>query len=286
MEPFSVIIPAYNEEKAVRKTVSGLKTYLETNFFDKYEIIVVNDGSTDATAKELEGMDGIKVITHPKNKGYGASIKEGVENSKYEWIIWFDGDGQHQNEYIPSLLEKRKTADMVLGERKGYKGPLIRQPGKKILKWTAEFLTGQKIPDINSGFRIFRKEHFNRFKHLLPDGFSTSTTLTMCFLTEGLFVAYVPIEIKKREGKSTVSMKHGTQTFLLILRMIMLFNPLKIFLPPSVLTLVFGIIFGVDGIIRYGSFPTSAVVIIIAGMLLFFNGLLADQIAVLRRERK
>jgi glycosyltransferase involved in cell wall biosynthesis len=288
MKQFSIIIPAYNESSALYQTVTRLKEFLERNFVHQYEyeIIVVNDGSTDRTKEILENIKNITVITHPRNKGYGASIKSGVKNAKYDWILLFDADGQHNSEYLPKIIEKSYDAEMVVGKRIGYKGPLLRQPGKKILKRVAEYLTGEKIPDINSGLRMFKKEDFNQFKHLLPDGFSLSTTLTMSFLTAGLNISYVPIKIEKRQGKSTVRpIKHGFGTILLMLRLIMLFNPLKIFLPISFFSGLLTLAFLVHDIAIL-NITSSTTILFLATIMIFCFGLVADQVSILRRDIK
>jgi len=175
---------------------------------------------------------------------------------------------------------------MVVGERVTYKGPFLRQPGKKILTWVGSYLVGKKIPDINSGFRLINKQEFFRFIHLYPNSFSLSTTTTLAFFKDGLTIKYVPIKInpREKESKSTVKpFKHGLQTLLLILRVIMLFNPLKIFIPLSMLLLASGFSFSLYGVFTFGRFPVSGLLIIITGFLVFFNGLLADQISTLRR---
>lgn len=251
---FSVIVPAYNEEKIIKSVVEGLKKFfLENNYPNRpYEIIVVNDGSTDKTAEIIKEIPDIKLINHQYNKGYGAAIKNGVKNSKYDWLLFFDADGQHSTEYLPQILKEMSAAtDMIIGARSGnYQGPFLRQPGKKFLTWVAEYLTEQKIPDINSGLRIIKKEYFNQFSHLLPNGFSLSTTLTMSFLNAGLNIIYVPVKVNKRTGESTVKQaKHGTETLLLIFRIIMLFNPLKIFFPISLITGTMTLVFLVWNIV-------------------------------------
>lgn len=284
MTRFSIIIPAYNEEKAIKSTLDDLKNFLENNYQSSdYEIIVVNDGSTDKTKEILETISGIKTINHQYNKGYGASIKDGVKNSKHDWMLLFDADGQHNAKYIPQLIKEAGNTDMVVGKRIGYQGPSIRQPGKKILKWIAQYLTEQKIPDINSGFRIIKKEYFNQFVHLFPNGFSISTTSTMAFLNAGLNINYIPIEINKRTGKSTVKPHHAISTTLLIFRTIMLFNPLKIFFPISFFTGLLTVGFLVWDIYLFDISGTT-IILFITTIMVFCFGLLADQISSIRRD--
>lgn len=286
MIKFSVIVPAYNEENAIKETVEGLKKFLAGNYqTSDYEIIVVNDGSTDKTGEILREIEDINLIDRKNNKGYGASIKDGVKISKHDWILLFDADGQHSPRYIPTLIKKAlfDGSDMVIGQRIGYQGPSIRQPGKKILKWIAQYLAEQKIPDINSGFRLVKKEYFNQFAHLFPNGFSISTTSTMAFLNAGLNINYVSIEINKRIGKSTVMPRHAVSTALLIFRIIMLFNPLKIFFPISFLTGLLTIAFLIWDIITFDISGTT-IILFITTIMVFCFGLLADQISSIRRD--
>jgi glycosyltransferase involved in cell wall biosynthesis len=286
MLKFSVIIPAYNEKGAIKETIDGLKKFLAEKYQSSdYEIIVVNDGSTDKTGEILKGIGDIKLIDRKNNKGYGASIKDGVKESKFDWILFFDADGQHDPKYIPRLIEEAENADMVVGKRTGYQGPSVRQPGKKILKWVAEYLTGQKIPDINSGFRLVKKVLFNQFAHLFPNGFSISTTSTMAFLNAGLNVHYASIEINRRIGKSTVKARHAISAMLLIFRIIMLFNPLKIFFPISFAAGLLTLLFLAWDIILFNISGTT-IILFLTTIMVFCFGLLADQISSLRREIK
>ncbi len=284
---FSIIIPVFNEESSVIEVIEKLKDYLSQQNY-VYEIIAINDGSTDKSKELLQAIYGIKLINHPYNKGYGAAIKTGVKNSQYDWVLFYDSDGQHQPEYISKLLEQVEGNEMVVGERVGYKGPFIRQPGKKILHWIANYLVNQKIPDLNSGLRLVKKDLVLQFLPILPNNFSLSTTITLAFFKEGLNVKYVSITINKRKGenRSTVKMKDGLQTLLLILRVITLFNPLKVFIPASLFLLIFGTGFSIYGIVRFGRLPNSGIIIFLSGFILFFNGIFADQIAAIRRGIK
>jgi glycosyltransferase involved in cell wall biosynthesis len=285
MEPFSILIPAYNEETGVESAVEKIKTFLQKKYSSQeYEIIAINDGSKDKTRDILSSISGIKLINHDINKGYGAAIKSGARAAKYNWIMLYDSDGQHSPEYIPALLEKRKEADMVIGKRTGNNGPLLRRPGKKVLKWIAQYLTGQKIPDINSGLRVINKKYFDQFSHLYPNGFSISTTSTMAFLTAGLNIAYTPIKVDKREGKSMVRPRHAIQMFLLISRIVMLFNPLRIFFPASVFTGLLMTMFLAYDVVHLNISSTTTI-LFLATVIIFCFGLLADQISAIRRDK-
>ena len=284
----SVIIPAYNEEKMIAQTIEGLRNELDKLDLD-YEIIVINDGSIDKTKKTLKEVPGIQIINHPYNKGYGASLKTGIKNAKFDFILFFDADGQHPTKEIPNLLKYTKDFDMIAGARiKGkYKGPFVRLPGKKLLHLIANYLVGMKIPDLNCGFRIVKKAKMKKFLHLTPNGFSFSTTTTLAFITECLNVKFVPVQIKKRIGKSTVKSKDALRMLLLILRIILLFSPLKIFLPVSfglfllaILSILYDIFFQAFNI------TDATILFFVSSMLVFFFGLLSDQIAAIRREIK
>lgn len=287
----SVIIPAYNEEKTIKETVEDLKKELN-NLDLEYEIIVANDASTDKTKEILEKIQGIKLINHPYNKGYGASLKIGIKNAKFDNLLFFDADGQHPSKEIPNLLKYINDFDMVAGARikKGYKGPYIRWPGKKLLNIIANYLSEKKIPDLNCGFRLIKKKEILRFFHILPSGFSFSATTTLAFIKENLNVKFVPMEMNKRAGKSTVKPRDAYKMFLLILRVILLFSPLKIFLPIAGLLFILGITLFISDVAH--SYHTSinigdaTILLFISSLLSFFFGLLADQIAAIRREKE
>lgn len=284
---FSVIIPAYNEAEAIKGVLQELKTYLNEKKYQA-EIIVVDDGSTDQTNKILKDFQDIKFISHPYNKGYGASLKTGIKNAEYDWILWYDADGQHKPEYIEELIKYRNEYDMVIGARLGYQGPFFRQPGKKLLHYLAEYLVQQKIPDLNSGLRLVKKDLFLKFSHILPNGFSASTTITLAFFKEGFNVKYVPIAIKKRKGESSVKIRDGLKTVMFILRIIILFSPLRIFLPVSILTFGLAIFSLILDIFPYSqgqlNIGDTTILLFVSSLLFFFFGLLADQISAIRRE--
>jgi glycosyltransferase involved in cell wall biosynthesis len=160
-EGISIIIPAYNEAGIIGQTITNLKLALE-QIGEIFEIIVVNDGSSDATAEEA-AKTGVKVINHPYNKGYGAAVKSGVKEAQYNWLGFYDADGQHTPETFISLIPYVKDYDMIVGAREGYRGPAVRQPGKKLLQWIANYLSDVKIPDINSGLRLVKKRIISAF---------------------------------------------------------------------------------------------------------------------------
>lgn len=277
----TVIIPAYNEEKVIADVIADIKA-LKKN----YEILVVDDGSTDNTYNVIKDL-GIKIIRHPRNKGYGAALKTGIRSASGDIVLTMDADGQHNPEDIPRLLEHIDECDMVVGERtKGSHFSALRKPGKALLGWVANYLAGVRIPDLNSGFRVIRKELASRLLHILPNGFSFSTTITLAVIKEDYDIKYVPIQTRKRIGKSTVSYLDAFKTLMLILRIINLFSPLKVFLPMSILLGIVGIPYFLYQLIFLSNISEISVILITSSILIFFFGLLADQLAAIRRELK
>ena len=280
----TIVIPAYNEGQGIKKVLEELISSLREQGIAA-SIIVINDGSTDDTAAQSQAVEGVYVISHPYNKGYGAALKTGIQAADSDWVLTYDADGQH----TPDLLEKllpymNDVNDMVVGKREGYKGPRIRQPGKHLLHLVANYLSEQKIPDINSGLRAFRRDKFLQYAHLFHNGFSISTTSTVCFLRERLNVVYVPITIQQRVGKSTVKARDAVKTFMLIMRLAMLFSPLRIFLPLSAISGCIAIALLAYELIVHNNVSDSTTALITITCFLFFFGLLADQVAALRRE--
>lgn len=278
----SVIIPAYNEDKSIGEVLKGLIAY------DKdLEIIVVDDGSSDGTYDIAKRM-GVKVIRHIENIGYGAALKSGIRAASNEFVIIMDSDGQHRNfSDIDLLYSFVGDYDMIVGARiKGHRGASHRRIGKWFLTKLAGYLVEKEIPDLNSGFRILNKRITEEYFHILSNEFSFTTTITLTMLREGYRVKYVPIEVDKRAGKSTVKLfRHGFGAFLFILRIVTLFNPLKVFLPISLILFMLGVLRLFQGLMSGVNNTITAVIGIVSGVLIFMFGLLADQIASLRRER-
>ena len=280
----SIIIPAYNEETGIKSTLEKL---VAGNHHEKFEIIVVDDGSTDKTKEICEAFP-IRVISHTVNKGYGAALKTGIRKSTTDKIVFMDSDGQHDPVYLDELVELLKTHEMVIGCRTEDSFQVKnRKAGKKVIRWVGEFLVEQKLPDYNSGFRGFQKDLILRMLHIMPNGFSFSTTSTLGFMKEGYNIATFPIVVEERVGrKSSVKFfKDGPKTLMLLLRIIMLFNPLKIFLPASFIFGAVGIAFGIYGYFVFERFSNGAIILTMFGMILFFIGLIADQISLLNRKQ-
>jgi glycosyltransferase involved in cell wall biosynthesis len=240
---FTVIVPCYNEEHAIRNTVESLRQSLES--LPPYELIIVNDGSTDGSARVLAEAaldDGaLRVVNIARNRGYGAALKAGIRQARSDLIVITDADGTYPNHRIPELLEIAESCDMVVGARiaDDVQYPIIRRIPKVFLRRYASWIAASDIPDINSGMRVFRKSVAEKFLNILPDGFSFTTTITLAMLTNHYDVRYVPIGYKARIGKSKIKPIRDTLKFIqLIVRTGVYFAPLRVFTP---LMLVLGL---------------------------------------------
>ncbi len=282
----SVIIPAYNEAGSIKEVVRKTREALDQTEYT-YEIIVVDDGSTDGTAASLIGQD-VAILTHPENKGYGASLKTGIRSAKGDVIVITDADGTYPPEMIPRLLGGMDEGyDMVVGARTGkdVNIPILRRPAKFLLKKLADYLSETKIPDLNSGLRAFRKELALKYFHLLPSGFSFTTTITLALISDGYNVNYIPIDYLARSGgKSKIRpLKDFSNFIMLIVRVICYFNPLKIFLPASLLFLAVGGYHVVKTLILYHRITEAGLLAVLLGFQIGFIGLITD--VMVRRDR-
>lgn len=280
----TVIVPVFNEEGAVSISLERIK---ELGLLDKFEFIYIDDGSDDRTAEIISNYP-VRLIRHTMNQGYGAALKSGIRHAEGEKLIIMDGDGQHDPAYLEKIDNLLDGSDMVIGERssKSFQARR-RKAGKKIIRRVGEILVEQKLPDYNSGYRGFRTGQIRSMLHIMPNGFSFSTTSTLAYIKEGFNISTIPIEVAQRIGrKSNVRpVKDGTKTIMLLFRIIMLFNPLKVFLPTSLGILLLGTGFGIYGYLQFGRFSNSAILLVVLGMFLFFIGLLADQIAIMNRKK-
>ncbi|MGF1676579.1 MAG: glycosyltransferase family 2 protein [Rivularia sp. (in: cyanobacteria)] len=232
-----MILPVYNEEDGINATLDQLQETLK-DIDCTYEIIAINDGSTDNSSKVLNARTDITVIQHRRNRGYGAALKTGIRHAQYPLIVITDADGTYPNERIPELVALARQADMVVGARIG--ANVSYSTIRKIPKWFlvrfAQWMTGCKIPDLNSGLRVFRKSVVERFLKILPDTFSFTTTITVAMLSNNYIVHYEPIDFHHRVGKSKIKPIRDTLRFVqLILRTGMYFAPLRVFLPIAAL---------------------------------------------------
>ena len=281
----TVVVPSYNDAEGLRKVLPRLIALCRNR---GWRIIVVDDGSTDGTSEVLGQFSGeIRVIKNETNLGYGASIKRGIVVADTEWVGTFDADGQHRIEDLEKLAGEMGCCDAVIGKREnGSHCSLIRMPGKWILGKVANILVGRKIPDINCGLRVFRRRAMLGILRLTSDGFSFSTSSLIALMKLGYNVNLVPVTTQHRVGNSTVrQMKDGFNTILLILRLITLFDPLRIMLPFSAFFFVVGVIYQVTSFVLLGfSLNKLTLLLWIFSITIFLVALIADQISALRRE--
>jgi len=282
----SIIIPAYREEKSIAIVVEKVRQVMD-GLDRPYEIIVVNDGSNDETAKKAKDAGAI-VISHPYNIGNGAAVKTGIRKAHGETLVMIDGDGQHAPEDIPQLLEKLGPYDMVVGARTGESETSFgRTIANSIYNRFATYMCGRKIEDLTSGFRAVKANIARLFLNLLPNTFSYPTTLTMSVVRSGYSLAYVPIKTVRRVGKSKIRpIKDGSRFFLIIIKIATLFSPMRVFLPVSTIMFLLGFCYGLFKVFvfggRYG--PTSAMLMTVA-VVVFMVGLVSEQVAQLRFDR-
>ncbi len=280
-EKISVIIPVYNEEKSIGHTLNTLRDVLNKTRIH-YELIVVNDGSTDNTAAEIGKIDfKITTIDHEINKGYGAALKTGIKRAENELVLITDADNTYPMEIIPELIGKMEGSDMVVGARIGdkVKIPLLRRIPKAIIRKLAEYLSERKIPDLNSGLRIMKKDIVLRFLAMLPNGFSFTTTITLAMITNDYRVNYIPIDYHKREGTSKIRPIKDTLNFIqLIIKTILYFEPLKIFIPASLIFFLLSIALVLYRLIMGKGFLVVTVIVFVTAIQLLAIGMLADLI--------
>lgn len=280
----TVIVPCFNEESMATATVRRIAQTL-SGAERPFEVIIVDDGSTDATATKLESLSdepALKVLHNPRNRGYGYSIKRAVALARYELIAITDADGTYPNERITELVDLMADADMVVGARTGdtVYVPLPRRPAKWALRRLAAYLTETEIPDLNSGLRVMKKSLIRRFLSILPDGFSFTTTITLALLTHGFTVRYVSIDYARRVGRSSIRPIRDTLNFFsLIVRTVMYFKPLKIFAPASAAVFAVAILVALISKLVFGQVADiTAVTLASASIQLLAIGLLADLI--------
>lgn len=274
----SIVIPAKNEVA----TIGGLVERLRKRW-PEAEILVVDDGSSDDTGTVAKAS-GARVVRHPESLGNGAAVKSGARAAHGRVICLMDADGQHDPEDIGSLLEKLASGyDMVVGARSsGSQASIGRSVANGVYNRFASLVSGRSIPDLTSGFRVVRSELFRRFLHLLPNGFSYPTTVTMAFLRSGYPVGFVPIDVKRRTGNSHIRpLRDGLRFLVIIFKIATLYAPLKIFVPTSVFFFVTGILYYVYTYVTIGRFTNMSMLILSASVIIFLIGLISEQITAL-----
>ncbi len=288
IEKVSIVIPAYNEEEAIGGDIEVIRKAMEESGRD-YEIIVVNDGSTDRTSEIVRKYDYVRLIEHRENRGGGFARNTGIRASTGDVVVVTDGDGTYPNQDIPRLIEhmERNELDMVVGARKREAGTMkiLRTPAKWFIRKLAMWMSGFNIPDLNSGLRAMKKSVFIQFIDLLPWGHSWVSTITLAMLSSGYSVDYLDIDYYPRKGKSTFRPVKDTYAYLtLVIRTITWFNPLKVFMPLALILGAAGFGKLIYDMIRHPFYITSnTVVLLMAFIQVLALGLLADLIA--RRGR-
>jgi len=284
MVELSIVVPIYNEEKAIQGFLGKLKDVLK-NVKVSHEIIAIDDASSDKTYERLKKVKGIRTVRHPYNKGYGASLKTGARKSKGKYVLFIDGDGEHDPKNIPKLVKHRKTYDMVVGARQ-FSSSVPRAIAKRIITGFANYVSEVKIPDLNCGFRLLKRDILMDYLDSLPNRFSFTSTITMIFIKSGYSIKYIPVNILKRKGKSKINpVKDFINFLVLVMKTSLLFSPLKVFMPFSLLFFVLGMGYLVYYIILYSDVPDSAIFLLTTSILVFFFGFISDQISSLKLSK-
>ena len=278
----SVIVPAYNEAASIGPLDASLRLAAPWR-----EIIVVDDGSSDDTGARATAA-GANVIRHPYNKGNGASVKTGIRNAAGAFILILDADGQHRPADAARLVAKLGEYDLAVGARSSAtQAGSVRRLGNAVLNGLASYLTGRPIPDLTSGFRAARREYLLEFLHLLPNGFSTPTTTTLAFIKAGYSVWFEPIEAAPRQGESKIRLgPDGIQFFVILLKVITIFSPMRVFLPLSAVSFAIGSAYAIWTILTQSHVTNSSVLLILLSVIIFLVGLVSEQISSLRFESR
>ena len=282
MDTVSVVVPAFNESASIGPLVSALRLAGAWR-----EIIVVDDGSIDDTGTRAAEA-GARVIRHPYNKGNGASVKTGIRNAGGAFILILDADGQHKPSDAARLVAKLDEYDLVVGARSSAtQAGAARRTGNAVLNGLASYLTERPIPDLTSGFRAARREHLLEFLHLLPNGFSTPTTTTLAFIKAGYSVWFEPIDASARQGASKIRLgADGLQFFVILLKVITIFSPMRVFLPMSAASFAVGAAYAIWTILTQSHITNSSVLLILLSVIIFLVGLVSEQISSLRFESR
>ena len=279
----SVVIPAFNEAPHVAELIQDVARVMAATGWT-FEIVVVDDGSSDGTA-EAALATGARVVRHRRNRGYGAALVGGVDAARHDWILTIDADGTYPPSAIPELLALADANEMVVGARttEHRKIPLARRPAKWFLTRLASYLARQRLPDLNSGLRLIRRELIETHRHLLPTGFSFTTTITLAAACEDHDVAYVPVDYRARKGQSKIRPVHAFDFLLLVLRIIVFFNPLRVFIPIGIVMALLGMAkFLYD--LTLQNISESALLGLLGALIVWAVGLLADQNARIARR--
>jgi polyisoprenyl-phosphate glycosyltransferase len=283
----TIVLPVFNELGHLEEEITRIRKTMDESDY-RYEIIVVDDGSTDGSGNRLKEIEGIRLIRFATNRGSGSARKYGTQSAHGRIVVWTDVDMTYPNDTIPDLLDSLDGYDQVVGARTTEEGTvkLLRRPAKWLIRRLASYLTGVRIPDLNSGFRAFRRDVAGQFLHLLPRGFSCVTTLTMAFLSNGYSIRYVPIEYAPRAGESKFHWWKDTKRYLLqVLRLTLMWEPMRVFGPPAALLGLVGIgklIY--DLVDKDFRVATNTIVILGVSFALALIGMVADMLVQLNKK--
>ncbi len=275
----SIVIPAYNEEDGIVPTLRGLREALP-----EAEIIVVDDGSADRTGERAASVPEVIVLRQPFNRGYGAALKAGMRAAGRDYVAWFDADNEHKVKNLATMVQRLETERLVavIGQRPAGTSR-FRTFGKAIIRALAWSLGLGAGTDLNCGLRVFRRDAIRPYLSLLPNRYSASMTSTMIMIQRDYPVAFEPVTTQPRVGTSKVVLGDGLQALILVMRMIMLFAPLRVFLPVGTMLAGVGLTYGLVLALVHGlGFPSLSVVLVLAGLILVLQGFIADQISYMR----
>ena len=277
----SVVIPTYNEEQAIAATVEKIR-----RLHPDFEVIVVDDGSTDSTASEAQKA-GAKVISHPYNIGNGAAVKSGIRAASADTVVLMDGDGQHDPADISRLLAESEKYDLVVGARgRGSQASLARHMANWCYNTLATYIGKFPVKDLTSGFRVFHRKTVMRYIYLFPNTFSYPTTSTLAYLRSGLTIKYVPITTKPRKGKSKIRLlRDGTRFFMIIMKIATIFSPFRVFLPVSAFFFFLALGYYLYTFITQHRFTNMSALLFCVSVMVFLMGLISEQITQMRYDR-
>jgi glycosyltransferase involved in cell wall biosynthesis len=284
----TVVLPVYNEAGHVLDEIKRIRAALDASPYT-YELVVVDDGSTDGSTEQLTKVEGIRLLRFARNRGSGSARRAGTAAARGRVTVWTDSDMTYPNERIPELVARLDAGfDQVVGARTSEQGTLkvFRVPAKWFIRQLASFLVEERIPDLNSGLRVFRTDVARQYLHLLPTGFSCVTTITMSFLANGYSVDYVPIDYAPRAGRSKFHWWSDTKRYVIqVVRMVLSYNPLRVFLPLAVVLGIVGSVKLVYDLVQYDFKPAlNTMLILFAVFQLLLTGVLADLIVRLARQ--
>jgi len=283
----TLVVPAYNEAEALPRVMESLLDACRRN---NWKLVIVNDGSNDASAAVLEnyaGREELDILHHKVNRGYGSAIKSGIRKVSTRYCVTLDADGQHDLADVEAMLNvmTAEDADLVIGNRKGHGSGWYRETGKALIRRIARLLMPLPVHDINSGLKMYRSEHAKKYLAICPDSMAFSDIMTLTFVYQRDKVLEVPVNIRRRiAGKSTIGVRTALDTVMEIINIVTLFNPMRIFLPLSVSCVALSLAWAVPILLRGHGISIGALLGFITGILFFLLGLIAEQLGNLRRS--